>query len=351
MLRSMYAGISGMKVNQTKMDVIGNNIANVGTTAFKSQRTRFQDVLSQSEGRALGPSVNLGGVNPRQIGLGVKLAGIDTLVTQGMMQPTSRPYDMAMDGEGYFMVARGPEAFGDKNKINIDSNNHEISSAPNHEIYYTRDGAFGVDNSGNLVTSDGYRVLGYMVNGYNSKGDANNGMNTDGTINYVNADPDATDPTKKPAADGTQLGTLKIPEKVKDKDKDGKDIEVRIISFSVEKNGVIKGVREDGKIAVLGQVAMASFSNPAGMEKCGGNLYQTSPNSGTPVIRSGLGAAEDKDNSKGYGSLLQGMLEMSNVDLSEQFTDMIVTTRAFQASGKMISTGDEILQEIINLKR
>lgn len=347
MLRSMYAGISGMKVNQTKMDVIGNNIANVGTTAFKSQRTRFQDVLSQSEGRALGPSVNLGGVNPRQIGLGVKLAGIDTLVTQGMMQPTSRPYDMAMDGEGYFMVARGPEAFGDKNKINIDSNNHEISSAPNHEIYYTRDGAFGVDHAGNLVTSDGYRVLGYMVNGKNSKDEQVNGMTPgakDADINYVDAD-------KDPKADQDQLVTLKIPEKIKDKDKDGKDIEVRIISFSVEKNGVIKGVREDGKIAVLGQVAMASFSNPAGMEKCGGNLYQTSPNSGTPIIKSGLGAAEDKDNSKGYGSLLQGMLEMSNVDLSEQFTDMIVTTRAFQASGKMISTGDEILQEIINLKR
>lgn len=330
MLRSMYAGISGMKVNQTKMDVIGNNIANVGTTAFKSQRTRFQDVLSQSEGRALGPSVNLGGVNPRQIGLGVKLAGIDTLVTQGMMQPTSRPYDMAMDGEGYFMVARGPEAFKNST-IKIDDNKHEIAGAPDHEIYYTRDGAFGVDHSGNLVTSDGYRVLGYMMDG---------GMNTDGTINYMDSD------SKTLKADGDQLVTLKIPEKVKD----GAD-EIRIISFSVEKNGVIKGVREDGKIAVLGQVAMASFSNPAGMEKCGGNLYQTSPNSGTPVIRSGLGAAEDKDNSKGYGSLLQGMLEMSNVDLSEQFTDMIVTTRAFQASGKMISTGDEILQEIINLKR
>lgn len=344
MLRSMYAGISGMKVNQTKMDVIGNNIANVGTTAFKSQRTRFQDVLSQSEGRALGPSVNLGGVNPRQIGLGVKLAGIDTLVTQGMMQPTSRPYDVAVDGEGYFMVARGPEAYGDKNKIII--GDHEVKDASSHEIYYSRDGAFGVDHEGNLVTSDGYRVLGYIM-----KDGGKSSMNADGTINYMDAD------SKTLEADESQLGTLKIPEKIKAPklDKDGKPVvpeeivDVRIISFSIEKNGVIKGVREDGNVAVLGQVAMASFSNPAGMEKCGGNLYQTSPNSGTPVIRSGLNSKTD--NSKGYGAVLQGMLEMSNVDLSEQFTDMIVTTRAFQASGKMISTGDEILQEIINLKR
>lgn len=350
MLRSMYAGISGMKVNQTKMDVIGNNISNVGTTAFKSQRARFQDVLSQSEGKALGPSVNLGGVNPRQIGLGVKLAGIDTLVTQGMMQPTSRPLDMAMDGEGYFMVGRGPEAFGDKNKINVNADNHAITDAMSHEIYYTRDGAFGVDNSGNLVTSDGYRVLGYMM-----KDGAKNGMEVavDGkcNVNFMDAD------SKTLAADGDQLVTLRIPEKIKAPkvDKDGKPVvpevivDVRIISFSIEKNGVIKGVREDGKIAVMGQVAMSSFSNPAGMEKCGGNLYRTSPNSGTPVIRSGLEATND--NSKGYGSVLQGMLEMSNVDLAEQFTDMIVTTRAFQASGKMISTGDEILQDIINLKR
>lgn len=329
MLRSMYAGISGMKVNQTKMDVIGNNISNVGTTAFKSQRARFQDVLSQSEGKALGPSVNLGGVNPRQIGLGVKLAGIDTLVTQGMMQPTSRPLDMAMDGEGYFMVARGPGAFA-KTTISVDDTKHEIKGAPDHEIYYTRDGAFGVDNSGNLVTSDGYRVLGYMMTG---------GIDDAGNVNFVDAD-------AKPTAVQDKLVSLRVPEKIKD----GAN-EVRIISFSVEKTGVIKGVREDGKIAIMGQVAMASCSNPAGMEKCGGNLYRTSPNSGTPIIKSGLGADPTKDNSKGYGSVLQGMLEMSNVDLAEQFTDMIVTTRAFQASGKMISTGDEILQDIINLKR
>ncbi len=107
MLRSLYAGISGMKANQVKLDVIGNNIANVGTTAFKSSRVRFQDMVSQSMSQALAPGTNQGGVNPKQVGLGVQVAGIDTMVGQGMMQPTSRNLDVAMDGEGYLMVAKG----------------------------------------------------------------------------------------------------------------------------------------------------------------------------------------------------------------------------------------------------
>ncbi|WP_027633930.1 flagellar hook-basal body complex protein [Clostridium hydrogeniformans] len=324
MLRSMYSGISGMKVNQTKLDVVGNNIANVGTTAFKGQRTRFQDVLSQNAGRAMAPSLNLGGVNPRQVGLGVQLAGIDTLVTQGMMQPTGRNLDLAVDGEGYFMVARGEKAFGGE----ITVVNNTIGNSNGRDIMFTRDGSFGTDHEGNLVTADGYRVLGYSVGG---------SIEGNGNLKYVDAD------SKTLQADNG-LKTLKIPEKINDGGKD-----VRIISFSIDKTGLIKGVCEGGKITVLGQVAMSSFRNPAGLEKMGGNLYRNSSNSGEPVVKTGIGATND--NSKGYGDMLQGMLEMSNVDLAEQFTDMIVTTRAFQASGKMISSGDEILQDIINLKR
>jgi flagellar hook protein FlgE len=125
----------------------------------------------------------------------------------------------------------------------------------------------------------------------------------------------------------------------------------RVTSFSIEKNGVIKGVLEDGRVAALGQIATSSFKNPAGLSKMGRNLYQVSSNAGEAVLRTGVGADHDQDNSAGYGDMLQGMLEMSNIDLAEQFTDMIVTSRAFQASSKMITTGDEILQDIINLKR
>ena len=129
MLRSLYSGISGMKVNQTKMDVIGNNISNVGTTAFKSSRARFQDMLSQSVTNAMSPSANLGGVNPSQVGLGVKLAGIDTIVSQGNMQSTSRSLDVALDGEGYFMVGKGPTSFQDNSiQVNHQPGTHNISN-------------------------------------------------------------------------------------------------------------------------------------------------------------------------------------------------------------------------------
>ncbi|MDU1313966.1 MAG: flagellar hook-basal body complex protein [Clostridium septicum] len=165
-------------------------------------------------------------------------------------------------------------------------------------------------------------------------------LNEDGSINFV-------DGTKDLKSYDGNLKTLKIPDKVRIP---GTDQELRVKTYTIDKNGIINGVLEDGRVAALGQIAMASFKNPEGLTKLGGNLYNSSVNSGEAVIKSGVGTLND-DNSKGYGSNLQGMLEMSNVDLAEQFTDMIVSSRAFQASGKMITTGDEILQDIINLKR
>lgn len=126
--------------------------------------------------------------------------------------------------------------------------------------------------------------------------------------------------------------------------------ELRVTSYTISEEGVVYGNLENGKMAALGQIAMANFKNPEGLEKSGGNLYTTSANSGDAIIKSGLNTTGD-DNSKAYGDTIQGMLEMSNVDLAEQFTDMIIATRAFQASSKAINTGDEILQDIINLKR
>lgn len=553
MLRSLYSGISGMKVNQTKMDVIGNNISNVGTTAFKSSRARFQDMLSQSVTNAMSPSANLGGVNPSQVGLGVKLAGIDTIVSQGNMQSTSRSLDVALDGEGYFMVGKGPTVFQDNSiQVNHQPGTHNISNESltnsRMQINYTRDGSFTLDSDGNLLTSDGYRVLGYSLtndiasvepsaqspnvvtaagfnfafgpgaslNGYsvvlgkigpdtvasaevdtvtkrivlngdfsksngitseqaasainkalNAAGipqtvrvvgenatlgdlsdnitadtaevlgltfevsisvpsdagalngysieigniapgtstsadvdtkykkivingdlanltaaDIENAINSalqnkaigssanvvtvsgtatavtgvtsgiadggtpvqsidaDGVINFV----DATKDVK--SYDGS-LKTLRIPDKVR---MPGENTDLRIISYSISKDGLISGVLEDGRVAALGQIAMASFKNPAGLTKMGNNLYTASVNSGEATLRSGIGTLGE-DNSQGYGDALQGMLEASNVDLAEQFTEMIITSRAFQAAGKMITTGDEILQDIINLKR
>lgn len=341
MLRSLYAGVSGMKVNQSKLDVTGNNIANVGTTAFKGSRVTFSDTLSQSLSSAMAASLNKGGVNAKQVGLGVQISSIDKIMTQGMMQSTSRALDVAIDGTGYFMVSNGPVIYGD-DTLNVDHSvgKHNVDgadlSASKSTLMYTKDGAFVLDNEGNLLTTTGNRVLGYSVTG---DGSTTQSIDTDGTINYVNGSKDVK-------ANDTSLKTLKIPDKVKIDD----DTELRVKSYNISTQGLITAVLEDGSVAALGQIAMASFKNQEGLTSLGRNLYGQSANSGEAVVKSGLGTTAD-DNSSGYGDNLQGYLEMSNIDLAEQFTDMIVTTKAFQASGKMITTGDEILSEIINLKR
>lgn len=475
MLRAMYSGISGMKVNQVKLDVIGNNVANVGTTSFKGSRVRFQDMLSQNTGMAVSPSRTLGGLNPQQVGLGAQLAGIDTIVTQGNMQPTGRNLDVAFDGSGYLIVGRGTLPKSNELGIGVGLKEHAITTSKDYSISFTRDGALTLDNQGNLLTSDGYRIMGYAI----KEGDGTNkearsvNYSKGGACEYVNANTeygliseDTLVPLRIPnsvtinpmsipvdaegnglqmnytgsgstsnegfkhatintagkkytgdtdlkiqykyeqdsednqyywttyvnglkvdrttgltsdeklnalltegfGADDTSAGmaiTITEPDgfqdSIRDDDDEKKNFsweftiqapgQKKIRDFSIEKNGLLKAVLEDGKVSVLGQLAMATFKNPAGLSKAGKNMLQNSPNSGDAIIRSGIGVDKKFDNSDGYGDMLNGTLEMSNIDLAEQFTDMIVTTRAFQASSKIISTGDEILQELINLKR
>jgi len=198
-----------------------------------------------------------------------------------------------------------------------------------------------IGSSANVVTVSGTAtaVTG-VTSGIADGGTPVQSIDADGVINFV----DATKDVK--SYDGS-LKTLRIPDKVR---MPGENTDLRIISYSISKDGLISGVLEDGRVAALGQIAMASFKNPAGLTKMGNNLYTASVNSGEATLRSGIGTLGE-DNSQGYGDALQGMLEASNVDLAEQFTEMIVTSRAFQAAGKMITTGDEILQDIINLKR
>lgn len=339
MLRSLYSGISGMKVNQTKLDVIGNNLANVSTTAFKGSRVNFSTTISQTLGSASAASDSLGGVNGKQIGLGAQISSIDKIMSQGSMQSTSRALDVAVDGSGYFMVAAGPELTGGTNdKITIDNNGIDAMPA-NTSVAYTRDGSFVLDNEGNLLTSKGYRVLGFAMETTdpvtNKTGD---NIDDDGNVLYVESNND----TK---AIDDKLVSLKIPDKVI---KNGAKVAVK--SFNISADGLITGVLETGEITALGQIAMSSFKNEVGLTDIGNNMYEPSGSSGAAIISSGKNSPTNR-NSSGYGDILQGYLEMSGVDMAEQFTDMIVATKAFQAAGKTITTGDEILSEIINLKR
>lgn len=310
MLRSLYSGVSGMRNFQTKMDVIANNISNVNTTAFKSGRVRFQDMLNQTISNASSPSNTggIGGTNPQQIGLGVKVGAIDTIMTGGAIQPTNRDLDFAIEREGFFAVSQDSEGL--------------LKS-------YTRDGVFYTDYEGNLVNANGLRVLGY---GY----DGNRGVAPeDMEFELISDDPELDIPQEgeEPSESLERLQPLRIPKIYDEKELD---------SYTIDGSGRIIGIY-GGEAYLLGQIGIVTFSNPEGLTKLGNNTYANSNNSGEPVAGiAGTG---------GSGTIRQGYIEMSNVDLANEFTEMIITSRAYQANSRSITTSDEMLQELINLKR
>jgi len=414
MLRSMYSGISGMKNFQTKLDVIGNNIANVNTYGFKKGRVTFKDAMSQTISGALSAQGNRGGVNPKQVGLGSQVATIDTIHTEASMQSTGRSLDLAINGDGYFVFKEGDK------------------------YLYSRAGNFYLDEYGTLVNSDGYKVQAFDPNGElkdvtvnvnavmpyvqttsislsgnlsSSAGDKFiysqqfEVVDVTGNSHRVNLyfvhnrdekkwdvyftdpstiDTDAVDPAftidfngNKPVVkdknddtistvdlNGNPIVTIDLP--LTDINGTLENItlnlggltyvagtndalaipdgntEGQLESFNIGSRGEINGIYSNGLVSVLGYLAIAKFSNSSGLQSTGGNLFQATVNSGDANI----GFAGD-----GRGSIVTERLEMSNVDLSEEFTEMIVAQRGFQANTRIITTSDEILQELVNLKR
>lgn len=308
MLRSMYAGISGMKNFQTKLDVIGNNIANVNTTGFKKGRVTFQDMMSQQVSNASAPTNIRGGLNPAQVGLGSQTASIDNIQTQGSRQTTNRELDVALEGDGMLVFGQGFEATTGTGATATQTKFASATIGGNEdvELQYSRAGNLYLDNSGNIVNANGQYLLGYAANATND------------------------------GKDDTQVSAIKIPAAAE--------------SFSIQGDGTINYV-EEGETKVAGQIALAKFSNPGGLQKVGGSMYQSTLNDGQIFE----GAAEDDilfaPESNGTAAIVSGSLEMSNVDLAEEFTEMITAQRAFQANTKIITTSDEILQELVNLKR
>jgi flagellar hook protein FlgE len=414
MMRSMFAAISGLKNHQTFMDVVGNNIANVNTTGFKQSRVTFQDILSQTVRGASGPQGGRGGVNPEQVGLGVLISGIDTIQTQGTLQSTGKLTDMAIQGDGYFVMSDGKQDF------------------------FTRDGAFDLGIDGTLVNpSSGLHVMGWQADpttgkidttvpptnitipiGAGMTGKASTSLTVTGNLDANNAGgatnaypvsttvydsqgnaiPISLTFTKgagvnswsytaqttapgvavsstgsstltfsgsgKVATGGT--GTLQLTLTAPDGSTSPQSISLdlsqmtqlaagsslssntdgasagSLTTFTVGQAGDITGVYSNGYKQPLGQIAMASFSNPSGLMKAGGNLFQSSANSGTANIGT--------PDSAGRGQIATGFLEGSNVDLAQQFTNMIMAERGFQANSRVITTSDEILQDLVNIK-
>ncbi len=283
MLRSLFSAISGLRANQTMLDVTGNNIANANTVGFKASNIMFQDSLSQMLTAGAAPSASSGGKNPVQIGLGVQVGGITTNFGQGSAQVTNKPTNLMISGDGFFVVNRLGENM------------------------FTRAGAFNFDNTGNLVTVDGDVVRGYEAA-------------PDGTIDTTGAPininiPDMVDETIVPA----------------------------MRSYNIGGDGIITGIYADGTKKPLFQIAMANFVNPEGLEKIGDTAFRVGTNSGTAQ----LGAP----GSGRRGELLGGSLEMSNVDLAQEFTNLIIAQRGFQATSRVITTSDQVLEELVNIKR
>ena len=463
MMRSLYSGVSGLQNHQTRMDVIGNNISNVNTYGFKKGRVDFQDMISQQLSGAARPGEELGGVHPKEVGLGMTVASIDTIFTQGNLQSTGVSTDLAIQGNGFFVLKNGEETL------------------------YSRAGVFGVDANGTLVNpANGLRVQGWMAQDINGEQIVQTSASTTDlvipvgqkdppkateTVRYlcnldknlpeipenpteadiikgtwqteidiydsygnthqlhmdfqkvpgnpnqwtvaITVDPAAEVPTETRAGIGTtdgmnnvytlnfdNLGTLQsvtdsagntsnptgniilqasynVPESNPDANgnpyrqtinldlgtigsventitqsasksttkayfQDGYTLGY-LDNFSIDQAGIITGVYSNGSTRTIGQIAMASFTNQGGLEKKGDNTYAESINSGMANIGEARTA--------GKGSFLAGTLEMSNVDLTEQLTDMIVTQRGFESNAKTITTGDSMLETVINLKR
>ncbi|MGX8236233.1 flagellar basal body rod protein FlgG [Exiguobacterium undae] len=280
MLRSMYSGISGLKNFQTKLDVVGNNIANVNTFGYKKGRVTFKDLVNQSVGSASGAGGGVGGTNPKQVGLGASMSTVDNVYNQGALQNTGRTLDVGISGEGFYqvMTAEG--------------------------IRYTRSGNFYTDLQGNIVTGDGNYVVGSTT---------------------ANANLGAA-PATLPSG---SYKVLNIPAEAR--------------NLSIGKDGLVTYINPTGALTTVGYITLSNFANPGGLEKSGVNLFSASQNSGP--------AANGTPSLNGLGQLTSGTLEMSNVDLSEEFTEMIIAQRGFQANTRIITTSDQILEELVNLKR
>ncbi len=440
MMRSMFSGVSGLKSHQTKMDVIGNNIANVNTVGFKSGRVTFQEIFSQTlKGASSSDSASgKAGTNPMQVGLGAGISAIDSVMTRGSAQMTDNPTDLMIEGDGFFVLKGSKNdtyKFSRAGNFGIDENGNlnlngfgvcgwdpTLDTASNEYVFDTnkpaeplnifRNGETGENKmmlgarattsaylSGNLnsatevggtftVPTIVYDSLGneYKANLVFEKGTPSGSppetewtVTVESPINDAKGNPIATsvsiDGTDTITFDSngrilnpptdtllliepeTDMGSGEISISLDFKtmtmnssDSSAKPYDVNgyppgdLVSFDIGSDGIINGIYSNGQQQPLGIIALAAFSNPSGLTKVGNNMYMPSANSGdyTNAVRPGT---------NGAGSLNPGSLEMSNVDLSREFTDMIVTQRGFQANSRIITTSDEMLQELVNLKR
>lgn len=305
MLRSMFSGVSGLRAHQNKMDVIGNNIANVNTVGFKSGSVTFKDSIYQNISGSSEGNANYGGSNPSQVGYGSQVSSVRVDFATGSYEPTGIGTDCMIDGNGFFLVGKKLDAANVGTGIDIDA----ISGS---DLNLTRVGQFTIDGGGYLVDANKNIVYGFA-----------NTAPVTGDTAWV-PDPSAVFP-------------IKIPEIQVNGEA------VNLSGISIDANGIVSGTGSDGNIYKFATIAVANVPNPNALENQGDSYYKAVSNTGTVVAyEPGSGTT---------GNLISGALEMSNVDLATEFSNMITTQRGFQACSKMITVSDEMLQELVNLKR
>ncbi len=289
MMRGMDSAISGLEAHQTMLDVTANNLANVDTIGYKAQRTTFVDQLSENLSAATGPNGFNGGSNAKQVGLGVSVGSIDNLMGTGSQQTTGNALDVYIQGDGFLQVGNGDPGATAPYTSNLPST-----------VDYTRAGNLKLNSSGFLTTQGGQYVVGSTAPSSSSSaaptyinvppGSTNLAIGQDGSVTYT--DENSTSPTF-------------------------------------------------GQTVTGGYISLATFPNEAGLQRDGGSNWSATASSGTPTTGT--------PSVGGFGQTISGSLEMSNVDLATEFTNMITAERGYQANSKVITTADTMLQTVVNM--
>ncbi len=343
MLRAMDAAVAGLRAHQNKLDVIGNNIANVNTFGYKSQNYTFKDTMYQTQSASTeGKPGEVGGMNPSQFGYGSLMGSIATDFTSSTPSYVGG-FNAAINGSGFFVTSAGNMGAID---YEDPANPVGVAEVMKREagFTYTRVGQFTVDANGFVVDATGRFVYGFRPDG-NVLEPTSYGMG-DGSVAGTQLRPLKAPTTFDPTGDP--------PEATWDWEA-GEDYQVeQLKSVEIGTDGIVKGVidkanEDTGSVksyyVILGKVAIANFQNQEGLTKAGNNTFtaQLGDNTGTMAVTCpGEGATP---------TLMAGYLEASNVDLAKEFSDMIQAERGFQANTKMVTVSDEILQELVNMKR
>ena len=381
MIRALNTGVQGMRQFQTALDVIGNNLANINTVGFKGSRVDFADTLNQTLRAPTPDTTATSGVAGMQVGNGSAISTIKNSFSQGAVSQTGVPSDLAVTGDGFFLV---------KDPVS-------------GEVFASRAGDFREDNQGNLVNNTGLRLQGIadMMNASTTVGDikvdrgsyaasatissldtttdqitlgAGHGLVTGKQVNFATT---GTLPVSVPALAAGMAYFARVSGNIVTRhttaagaaaDSDKVNFTgvgtgthslapgASVSSWSVGADGKVNMLLTDGSQYVRGQVLLQKFTNPNALMRQGQNLYSNLNAAGalaSPIYTatSDILARAGAPQSQGLGRIESGSLELSNVDMAKEFATMITTQRAFQANARVITTSDEVLMEMMQLKR